>query len=203
MYEVTIGFGDRYKFCIGKPLISISCDAFSPDHFQETFIWLSGHLKMSLPDTPLHLELKGSEPKPSYLEWFTRHTNVTALTLCGNPFIENSLEEIMPILGRPRSAPHSPPTWLFPQVEVFQANIVRMEGDPAIVDMVEGRHAASRGSPTAEVNRVIPKRFREIRLEYGRKVVPRPLPDAGFMLKVVQVADGADVYWEGKKWIVS
>ncbi|KAG8938624.1 hypothetical protein FRC04_008141 [Tulasnella sp. 424] len=199
MCEVTLITPDYYIIHVGGLKITIWFQALPlpMEGFQKTVDWLSGHLKTPLLDLPLHLRLKNCQPEPFYLEWFTFHANVTKLTLYRDAWLStNALEAIIPFLGHP-----SPSTWLLPGLEVFHTNFVETNGNPDIVDMLERRHVPSMESSEAEVDHALPKRFREIWLAYGGRDDPRPPPDMEFMSKVVRVAEGADVYWEGKKWI--
>ncbi|KAG8964021.1 hypothetical protein FRC00_004049 [Tulasnella sp. 408] len=172
------------------------------DHFNETFTWLADLLGVTLAEIPLHLVLNDCNPDLSYLEWFTHRTNLTTLTLSANSFLGSGLEDIIPFLGNPTPSPSS--AWLLPQVEVFKTNLVHPQSKDQIADMVKRRQSISpqsselTGPPVAS-----PKRFREIWLAYGGRDSSVSQVDEGFLLKVVRAAEGADVYWEGKKWAVS
>ncbi|KAG8964027.1 hypothetical protein FRC00_004055 [Tulasnella sp. 408] len=196
VYEVYISSWGRYKIRVGELTVTFFT-RFSIDHFQETFNWVSRHLDIELADLPLHLQMNNFYPDPLVLEWFTRGTNVTELTLTTHRYFGPKLELIIPILGQQRSPPA--PIWLVPQVQVFSTNLVNDCSRLNIVEMIEKRHSASdRQSP--ELDRALPKRLREIRLAYGGREYTPPPPDEDFLSQVVRVAKGADVYWEGKKW---
>lgn len=202
MCEVTLSTFDKYTIHIGglETTISFYSRELSMEHFQTTVDWLSGHLKTPPLDLPLHLRLKNSRLQPSRLEWFTRHANVTKLTLYKDARHSHP-EAIIPFLGQPTLPPPSPPTWLLPGLEVLHTSLMETSGNSDIVDMLERRHVASMESSKAGVDYALPKRFREIWLVYGGRDDPRSPLDTEFMSKVVRVAGGADVYWEGKRWI--
>ncbi|KAG8942478.1 hypothetical protein FRC04_003646 [Tulasnella sp. 424] len=201
-HKVTLSGWGYYVIGIGGlDIIVWRTRGLSFDHFLETFTWLSGHLKQSLYDLPLHLYLDNHDPEPSCLEWFTRRTNVTSLSLHNDLYFGSELESLIRTISQPTSPPPSSSTWPLPQVEVLKTNGVGIVENIKIVDMIERRQSASRGSFGAGVNGGLPKRFREVWLAYGP--IKKPAPDPEFMSQVVQVAAGADVYWEGKKWIGS
>ncbi|KAG8942479.1 hypothetical protein FRC04_003647 [Tulasnella sp. 424] len=209
MYEVTLSGWRYYEISIGGLRLYVSgsllpVGRLSSDHFLETFTWLSGHLEQSLHDLPLHLNLEIRDPEPLYWEWFARCTNVTMLTLKSHSSFVPGLENLVRTISGPTPQPHSTsPTWLFPQLEVLSIKFVGKVGNIEIVDMIERRQSASRGSFGTGVNGALPKRLREVWLAYGG-ITSRRFPlDTEFMSKVVQAAAGADVYWERKKWIGS
>ncbi|KAG9046458.1 hypothetical protein FS837_004385 [Tulasnella sp. UAMH 9824] len=200
-YEVILSSWGYYTIRIGELTITIkfSC-GFSMDHFHETYGWLSDHMEVSLADLPLHLKLVDCDMEPSHLEWFTQQTNVTKLTLQSNPWFPPSVEQIIPLLGRPISPSVSSPSpnWLLPRLEIIVTNLVSYGGNSDIVDIIERRHLASM-TPSVGLDSPLPKRFKEIRLASVEKDGRESLPNEDWISNVIRVAGGADVYWAGKK----
>ncbi|KAG9048123.1 hypothetical protein FS837_000694 [Tulasnella sp. UAMH 9824] len=194
-YEVYLSSWSRYEIRVGELTVTFFT-RFSMDHLQETFNWVS-QLDIGLADLPLHLQLDNFHPDPLVLEWFTLRTNVTELKLTTHRFLGPNLERIIPFLGQRRSPPA--PMWLVPQVQVFSTNLVGRYGNHEIVEMIKKRHSAADGQ-SPKLDRALPKRLREIRLAYGGRELTPPPPNEKLLSQVVRVAEGADVYWEGKKW---
>ncbi|KAG9048127.1 hypothetical protein FS837_000698 [Tulasnella sp. UAMH 9824] len=200
-YKVTLATWCYYSISIGGLCIIVTFpDRLSMDQFDETFTWLGDRLGVTLAEIPLHLVLNDCNPELSYLEWFTHRTNVTNLTLSANAFFGSGLEDIIPFLGKQTPSPSS--AWLLPQLEVFKTNLVHPQSKDQIADMIQRRQsvrpASLIGLPVAW-----PKRFCEIWLADGGREYPAPQVNEDFLLKVVRAAEGADVYWEGKKWVGS
>ncbi|KAG9013110.1 hypothetical protein FRB90_006249 [Tulasnella sp. 427] len=192
-FTVTLDSGVSYAMEMGglDMLVYIEVKPLSIDHIQEGFDWLSKSVGRSFNDIPLELEMDDCEPDLSYLEWFSHHTNVTKLTLLEYNGAE--LELIIPFLAQPTSS--TPVTWLFPGLEALETNLVRYDGNPDILKMLE-RRCASR----EDTGVTAPRRLREIRLSYGGKGSQSYL-NRNFLNEVVRIAEGADVYWEGQKWV--
>lgn len=197
-YEVVLSASGHYDIRVGELTLTLTfATPLSLDHFQETFNWLSSHLDIGLTDLPLHLTLLSCNPDPSLLEWFTLRANVTQLSLYRRRTrdLKSELDPIIPFLGRPTSPPSS--IWLLPHVQVFHTNLVGHGGNPEIVEMIENRHSAACG-----LDRVLPRRFREIRLAFGVMQYRPPPINEKFLSGVVRAAEGADVYWQGEKFTV-
>ncbi|KAG8985671.1 hypothetical protein FRB90_004509 [Tulasnella sp. 427] len=194
-YKLTLCSKSYCRIKVGGLDVTLYIDAFSMDHFLECFDWLSKLVSTPLKDLPLELDLDDLEPDPFYLEWFTRQMIVTKLTVYSEPYFGDALL-IIPFLGRPTV--NTPVTWLVPQVEVFQANILKDDGYYDIVEMLRRRYSSHEHPGLAA-----PRPFREIRLSFGEKGGWEP-PDLNVNLKfltdVAQIARGADVYWEDQKW---
>ncbi|KAG8896090.1 hypothetical protein FRC00_006493 [Tulasnella sp. 408] len=199
-YKVVLSSSDYYTICIGGLSITITFSHFSMDHFQETHEWLSNHLAIDLTNLPLHLTLEDGDPEISYLEWFTRRTNVTKLTVHRHYDVDTNIDLVIPLLGRPTSSsPPSPsPNWLLPQVDIVVANLVWREGNPDLVDMIQKRQSASEISSVG-LDGPLLERLKEVWLSYAGRYPPGPPPMDEFLSDVVRVAGGADVYWEGMK----
>ncbi|KAG9013424.1 hypothetical protein FRB90_006070 [Tulasnella sp. 427] len=172
-------------------LVSMDVAPLSIDRIQECFNWLSKTIGRPLSDIPLALDLDNCDPDPSYLEWFSRHANVTKLSLLQYNGAE--LELIIPFLAQPTSS--IPVTWLLPGLEILETTLVGYDGNPDILKMLERRYASGDDAGVRP-----PKPLREIRLSFGGKGSLSHL-NRSFLQNVVCIAEGADVYWEGQKWV--
>ncbi|KAG9013425.1 hypothetical protein FRB90_006071 [Tulasnella sp. 427] len=194
-YKVTLCSHNYYQITIGGFDITFFMDVLSMDHFQECFDWISKFVGVPLKELPLELDLDDCDPEPSYLEWFSRRTNATKLRLYSDPYCGTPLERIIPYLGRPTLV--TPVIWLVPRVEILTTNLVWHEGNLDIVEMLERRYSTQDHPELAA-----PTPFREIRLSYGGKGSSGwPHVNQEFMAEVARIAQGADVYWEGQKWL--
>ncbi|KIO21009.1 hypothetical protein M407DRAFT_219439 [Tulasnella calospora MUT 4182] len=199
-YNVTVSYIGKLEIAIRRLRIDLTSPVIGIHRFHETFNWLSEHLEgVALADMPLHLTLTGWEPAPMFLEWFTHRTNVTWLTLSNETLgdIGYGLVDMIPLLGRPTSGPS--PIWLLPQLEVFETDLACTESQRLIVNMVKARHAALPESSTGSYG-ALPTRFREIRLSDQGDKSPTLSSMETFMSEVIQAAEGAEVYWAGRKW---
>ncbi|KAG8914206.1 hypothetical protein FRC00_000524 [Tulasnella sp. 408] len=107
----------------------------------------------------------------------------------------------IPFLGRPTTSPPSESSiWLLPQLEIFESNLAWTDSHNEIVDMIKRRHAVGTKESSPELYEASPKRFREIRLANPKDRYPIPSSLGKFMSDVVQAAEGADVYWQGRRW---
>ncbi|KIO26608.1 hypothetical protein M407DRAFT_7699 [Tulasnella calospora MUT 4182] len=197
-YEVTLSTWGFYAICIGGLDITIAFPTrVSMDHFQETLPWLSSILNIEVAGLPLHLDVDDCYPELSYLEWFTHRTNVTKFTISRDCWLGPGPERIFPSLSQPTSS--ISPTWLLPKLEVITIDLIWKENNSDIVDMIKKRQSHGRES-TVGLDGTLPKGLREIWLVHGsERNAPQSLTDEKFLSEVVRVAEGVDVYWEGKR----
>ncbi|KAG8964022.1 hypothetical protein FRC00_004050 [Tulasnella sp. 408] len=194
-FKVCLSSYACYRIVIGGLDLMLFMDELLVNASEETFDWVCNHLGRSLKDLPAYLEAIDWEPEiPSRLEWFTHHLTITQLKLHSDPYFGTALETIIPFLSRPTTS--TPMTWLLPQVEIIETNLVWGDGNADIVKMINNRHSAESGKDGAAA----PKAFREIWLSYrGKGYRNPPLVDLEFLQEVGRVANGADVYWEKEK----
>ncbi|KAG9048126.1 hypothetical protein FS837_000697 [Tulasnella sp. UAMH 9824] len=194
-FKVCLSSYACYQIVIGGFDLTLLMDELPVNASEETFDWVCNHLGRPLKDLPAHLMAIDWEPEiPSRLEWFTHHLTITQLRLHSDPYFGTALETIIPFLCRPTTS--TPVTWLLPQVEIIETNLVWGAGNDDIVEMIENRHSAEDGKDGVAA----PKAFREIWLSYGGKGYRNsPSVDPEFFREVHRVANGADVYWEKEK----
>ncbi|KAG9020391.1 hypothetical protein FS837_008267, partial [Tulasnella sp. UAMH 9824] len=165
------------------------------EDFEETVDRLSGHLAgLALEDLPLHLTFESCQPGLSDLEWFTHKANVTWLTFSTEPFRNDGVMDVVPLLSRPTSGPST--IWLLPQLEVFEIRLASTKTQDQVVDMIKARHAAFLDSAPG-LHRAFPRLFKKNRL-YSVKSCPASSSLEEFMTELVRAVKEADVYWEGR-----
>ncbi|KAG8921065.1 hypothetical protein FRC00_009190, partial [Tulasnella sp. 408] len=192
--QITVTYLACYQFIIGGLNLTLDMDKLSSDSCRETLEWVFNHLGAPVEDLSFHLLLDDWHPDPSHLEWLTRRITVTRLTLYNDPYYNTDLGEIIPLLSRPTTS--APTTWILPQVEVFETNLIWEEGNDGIVEMINDRHSAEDGKDGVAA----PVPFREIWLSFGGQGPHNPPSMNMEFLQIVQaVANGADVYWEKEK----
>ncbi|KAG8946558.1 hypothetical protein FRC04_011616 [Tulasnella sp. 424] len=199
--KVTITRESGYKILAGGLEIDMDLVDNALLHFQDSFEWLSSHLGRRLRILPIHLRIDNCNSNIAYLEWFTSRAVVTKLTLWPNSTwdVNPGIEGIISLLSNP--IPSSPTSWYLPYLETFVTNSVRPSGSPTIVQMINRRHTTNREQGEGGLG--VPKRFTEIRLSRGMLLNPiqRSLrPTVEFLKAVVTAGEGAEVFWEGKKW---
>ncbi|KAG8946553.1 hypothetical protein FRC04_011611 [Tulasnella sp. 424] len=164
-----------------------------------SFEWLCNHLGGHLDKLPFHLGIEAYKSNLAYLEWFTSRVVVTKLSLWASSDVwdfKSSTGEMVRLLSHP--IPSSPTSWFLPDVEVLVSSLVWEGSHPEILEMIERRHSANReqhGGSGA------PKKFKEIWLSCGNPSARKPMrPNVVFLKAVETAGEGADLYWEGKKW---
>lgn len=186
-----------YQIVIGRLDVRLRMHELPVNSLEETWDWVYNHLGRPLKDLPAHLDVNDWEPAvPSLLEWLTHRLAVTKLSLYNDPYYgRRVLDPIIPLFSRPTTS--TPATWLFPQVEILETNLVQSNGNDDLVEMIKNRHSAEDG----RYGIAAPKPFREIWLAFGDPLSPdSPDPmNVEFLKEVQTVANGADVYWEEKK----
>ncbi|KAG8946559.1 hypothetical protein FRC04_011617 [Tulasnella sp. 424] len=200
---VTVIRESDYKIVVGGLEIEVDGVDSALLHFQDSFEWLCKHLGGNLKNLPFHLRIGTCKSSLAYLEWFTSRVAVTELSLwCSNGMtweFEERTEEIELLLSHP--IPSSSASWFLPDTEVLISNWVGERSNPEILEMIKRRHSANREQ--REGGSRVPKKFKEIRLSCGKDPVHEPLGpsvDLEFLKAVETAGEGADVYWEGKKW---
>ncbi|KIO26609.1 hypothetical protein M407DRAFT_24056 [Tulasnella calospora MUT 4182] len=195
MFEVYLSSYTQSRLVIGGVDIPWFMDEPPFTHSDGVLDQFCNRFGWHLEDLPLHLYTENLDPEEaSRMEWFGRHLTVTKLTLYSDPYQGTALELVIPLFSRPTVS--TPATWLLPQVEIFETNLVWGGGNTDIVEMIRNRHSAEgeKDGPAA------PKPFREIWLSFGGKDPSIPPPVSTKFLREVQVvANGADVYWEKEK----
>ncbi|KAG9048125.1 hypothetical protein FS837_000696 [Tulasnella sp. UAMH 9824] len=174
----------------GVPTKSPLVDYVPLDAVEETWDWVFNHLGKPSKDLPAHLHLDDWAPEiPAVLEWLTQRLTVTKLSIQTDP----AGPDHPFVLSATTS---TPATWLFPQAEILETNLVQRNGNDELVEMVMSRHSAAEGKDEVAA----PKPFREIWLAFGEFSLATPDPmNMEFLRKVQSVASDADVYWEGNK----
>ncbi|KIO26640.1 hypothetical protein M407DRAFT_234641 [Tulasnella calospora MUT 4182] len=195
MCKVGLSYNACYGITIGGLDLTFFMEDLPLDTSEETWDWVCNHLGRSLKDLPAYLEVIDWEPEiPNRLKWFTCRLTVTKLRLHSDPYFGTALERIVPFLSRPTTT--TPVTWLFPQVEIIETNLVWEDGNADIVEMIRNRHSAEDGKDGT----VAPKPFQEIWLSFGGKAYSKlPPPNMEFLQEVRRVAKAADIYWEKEK----
>ncbi|KAG8964023.1 hypothetical protein FRC00_004051 [Tulasnella sp. 408] len=186
-----------YQIAIGGLYLRFLTEDLPLKALEETWDWVFNHLGKPLKDLPAHLHIDDWEPEISArLEWLNHRLTVTKLSIQTDPYSGGAaLDPLIPLFSRPTTS--TPATWLFPQAEILETNLVQINGNDDLVEMVKNRHSAADGKNGLAA----PKPFREIWLAFGGKLgVDSPDPmNMEFLRKVEEVASGADVYWEKKK----
>ncbi|KAG8964024.1 hypothetical protein FRC00_004052 [Tulasnella sp. 408] len=196
-FEFVLSSWGVYQIDIGAVNLRLWMEELPVNAIEETWDWIFNHLGKPLKDLPAHMDVNDWEPEiPALLEWLTHRLTVTRLRIQTDPYYGRAvLEPIIPMFSRPTTS--TPVTWLFPQVEILETNLVQTKGNDDLVEMFKNRHSAEDGKDGVAA----PKPFREIWLTFGGKSglgEPDPV-NMQFLRKVQTAASGADVYWEGKK----
>ncbi|KAG8946557.1 hypothetical protein FRC04_011615 [Tulasnella sp. 424] len=192
--QVTITGESGYKILAGG--LEIAMDIFNARghiHFQNNFEWLSNHLGGHLRNLPIHLRMNNSNSNIAYLEWFTTSAVVTKLTISSNFVWNHNPDRIISLLSNP--IPSSPTSWYLPDLEILVAHLDRASGSFDIVQMIERRHTTD--GVQGEGGLGVPKRFTEIHLSLRTR---SSSPNVEFLKAVEAAGEGAEVFWEGKKW---
>ncbi|KAG8946554.1 hypothetical protein FRC04_011612 [Tulasnella sp. 424] len=196
---VTVMPSSEYKIVVGGLEIEVDGVENALLHFQDSFEWLCNHLGGNLKNLPFHLRIDTWKSSLAYLEWFTSRVVVTELSLwCSWAFEARTGEEVLLLSHQ---IPSSSASWFLPHTEVLISNLVWERRNPEILEMIKRRHSANREQ--REGGSGVPKKFKEIRLSCGKDPGQEPLGpsvDLEFLKAVETAGEGADVYWEGKKW---
>ncbi|KAG8964025.1 hypothetical protein FRC00_004053 [Tulasnella sp. 408] len=196
-FKLVASSWGSYQIDIGGLNLRLWAKELPINALVETWDWGFNHSGKSLRNLPAYLDVGDWNPEiPALLEWLTHRLTITKLRIHTDFYYSRAvLEPIISLLSRPTTS--TAVTWLLPQVEILETNLVRTNGNDDLVEMVTNRHSAEDGKDGVAA----PKPFREIWLTFGEKLgVGSPDPvNMEFLRKVQEVASGADVYWEGNK----
>ncbi|KIO26612.1 hypothetical protein M407DRAFT_199341 [Tulasnella calospora MUT 4182] len=142
-FKIDVSSIARHQIMIGGLDITLRLDNLPPGHSQETLDWVFTRLGKPVEDIAFHLYLDSWRPELAHLEWLARRLTVTKLTVRNNPYCSTAPPKIIPSLSRPTAS--TPVTWLLPQVEIIETNLVWENGNADIVEMIRSRHSAEDG----------------------------------------------------------
>lgn len=173
-----------------------------PRYVKETFDWVFGHLGERLQDLPINFVTHEFSDRADLILWLGSNLRVAYLELWTPLWLggeHNGPRSIISFLSRP-VAPTSD-EWALPDLESIDTFVLDEAGKLEILEMVAARHSFIQAQE-AEDKEVTLEQFREIRLQTGNKDVPHDqASDTRFLGAIEKVGRGAEIWWEGVKWI--
>ncbi|KAG8990395.1 hypothetical protein FRB90_001773, partial [Tulasnella sp. 427] len=194
--------GNFYGITIGGLDLSFRSNQDKSGEFAgELFLWLVKGLGDHLLDIPVTLSLNDCRFSFVNAEWLSFRVKVTDLYIWSDPYFGPSFEDAILALSKPDASQSN--GWFLPHMDFLETNLTWEGGNWDLVDMISKRRSAAMAHDQSGGNSgaIPPRRFREIRLEYGGKRADRNQPpEIEFMKRIQEAAGDADIYWDDTKW---
>ncbi|KIO28513.1 hypothetical protein M407DRAFT_230144 [Tulasnella calospora MUT 4182] len=172
-----------------------------PRQVEETLDWVFGHLGERLKDLPTSLVTGELDMHANLVLWLGTNLRVTNLELQTGVRFSQPRRMIPPLSRLVASMSNQ---WALPDPELVDANVLDEAGKWEILEMVEARHSFIRAQEDQGRRDVSLKHFKEIKLYGGGNCFSKEqAPNAEFLSAIEKVGRGAEIWWEGVKWVGS